>query len=88
MRNLSMLVFLFCCSVQLTFAQGPAKDTLIPPQHKDTIKSEPKLKGGALIDTINTKDKMFQHQPLHPDTSLHKTDTLGFMQRGTGSGIQ
>ena len=43
--------------------QPPVNDTLIPKQHRDdTIEYEPKLQGGALIDTVNIKDTV-KYQP-------------------------
>ena len=55
----------FYCSAQLR----PVNDTLIPEQHKrDTIQYEPKLQGGALIDTVNSGDKEFKHFQKQIDT--------------------
>ena len=49
---------------------NPVNDTLIPKQHKDdTILYEPKLDGGALIDTVNIKDKP-NHQPQYLNDTL------------------
>ena len=44
------------------------EDTLRPrPVPQDTMRYEEKLTGGALIDTINTKEKSHQLRPIHPD---------------------
>jgi len=62
------LITLYCIG-----QEPPVNDTLIPKQHKrDTIKYEPKLQGGALIDTINTKDNKLKHQPARIDTAQKK----------------
>jgi len=72
-----MKVISFCISIFYSLCgfsqekQNPA-DTLIPIQHKrDTQRVEPKLEGGALIDTINTKDKKFKFHSF-PGDSLQK----------------
>ena len=53
--------------------QHPVNDTLIPKQHKDdTLISEPKLPGGALIDTVNIKDKPTHHPQYLNDTLKEK----------------
>lgn len=56
----------------------PANDTLLPEQHiNDTGLYEPKLPGGALIDTVNTKDTTaVRHRPVHPvDSTLYRPDS-------------
>jgi len=72
----SLLIFF---PVLNAFAQQPpVNDTLIPKQHRDdTVQYEPKLKGGALIDTINTKENKFYRRPAHqPDSVYRKDSTL------------
>ncbi|CAN5686715.1 hypothetical protein BH11BAC1_BH11BAC1_12340 [soil metagenome] len=62
------IILIFALTAINCFAQEPAvNDTLIPIQHRrDTVQYEPKLEGGALIDTINTSDKKFQSRPARP----------------------
>ena len=55
-----------------------APDTLFPKKtQSDTVKPEPKLKGGALIDTVNTKKKRFN--PMNdtlPKNPKQRRDTI------------
>jgi hypothetical protein len=77
--KLMPFVFSMCLLISLrSAAQQPVNDTLIPKQHlDDTLQYEPKLQGGALIDTIHTGDKQFKHQPVHPqDSSAIKKDSV------------
>ena len=58
--------------------QPPVNDTLIPKQHRDdTIQYEPKLEGGALIDTINTRDHELHHPAFVRDT-LNRRDSIKY----------
>jgi hypothetical protein len=78
LKNISAALLIFLIPV-LSFAQlHPANDTLIPKQHRDdTVQYEPKLTGGALIDTINTKEKKFYRHPAHvSDTSKTRKDSI------------
>ncbi|MEO8085911.1 MAG: hypothetical protein ABI763_03775 [Bacteroidota bacterium] len=70
----SFIILIFALIAINSFAQEPAvNDTLIPIQHKrDTVQYEPKLEGGALIDTINTSDKKFISRPVRPATTPKK----------------
>ena len=62
-----IITFCFAAFGQLP----PVNDTLIPKQHRDdTIMYEPKLQGGALIDTVNIKDSKPKHQPGYVNDSL------------------
>ncbi len=67
----ALLISLFTTAC---FAQHqPVSDTLIPKQHKrDTVVTEPKLDGGALIDTVTPRENKFRHRPVHPVDSLRK----------------
>ena len=61
-----LAIFAYTC----TFSQQrPVNDTLIPEQHDDdTVRYEPKLEGGALIDTVNIKNR-----PAHEPEFLNDT---------------
>jgi hypothetical protein len=62
--------------------QPPVNDTLIPKQHKgDTIQYEPKLEGGALIDTINTKDAKKHYAPAYIGDTLIKKDSTRYEKK-------
>lgn len=76
MKKVCLVLIASLVSIQL-FSQVPA-DTLIPSQHKvDTSGYEPKLNGGALIDTINTRHSGEHRLPASPvDTALLKNDSL------------
>jgi len=56
MKNICAF-FLFASFYMMAFSQQPpVNDTLIPKQQlDDTAQNEPKLQGGAIIDTINIK---------------------------------
>ena len=55
----------------------PVNDTLIPKQHlDDTILYEPKLQGGALIDTVNIKDKPDYQPGYVKDTTREKNSRV------------
>jgi hypothetical protein len=65
--------------IVFSFAQEMQNDTLITPkkspqQQWPTKSDTTKLKGGALIDTINTKDTRNKHKPTKEilDTVPHK----------------
>ena len=59
-------IFAYTCAFS---QQRPVNDTLIPEQHDDdTVRYEPKLEGGALIDTVNIKDR-----PVHEPGYLNDT---------------
>ena len=65
-------------------AQTPSPtDTLLPaPSKPDTTIAEPKLRGGALIDTINTEKNKYKLKPIHPGDTLHeRPDTSGTKPR-------
>ena len=63
-------------TLNFIYVQQPVNHTLITKQHiTDTSMHESKLRGGALIDTINSPDKKLQHRPIHPDTAIHRRDT-------------
>ncbi len=69
MKTIIVVFLLLSISISCLAQLSPVNDTLIPEQHKrDTIQYEPKLQGGALIDTINTDDPEFKHLPLPIDT--------------------
>lgn len=66
-KTISILAFiaLICNS---NAQQVLPEDTLRPrPEPQDTVRYEEKLPGGALIDTINTKEKSHQLRPIHPE---------------------
>jgi hypothetical protein len=64
----SMLLLL--CGYSYVFSQQSPVDTLVPKQHSDdTVSHEPKLQGGALIDTVNIKNNPM-HQPGHLNDTL------------------
>jgi len=73
MKKLAVLVVTFGMFV-VAFAQTPAPtDTVLPKKAKaDTIIPEPKLKGGALIDTVNTEKNKYKLKPIHPGDSIHE----------------
>jgi hypothetical protein len=76
MKNIILLLMLsikFSAYCQVI----PPNDTIIPEQQlNDTVKYQPKLKGGALIDTINTKGrKDYPAYPLH-DSIPHRKQRL------------
>jgi len=73
MKKICLILIAVSGYFQALSQQPPINDTLIPKQHlDDTIPAEPKLQGGALIDTVNIKDKA-EYQPGYlRDTSREK----------------
>jgi hypothetical protein len=81
MKITYLLLFLASISLKCFSQQSPVNDTLLPEQHKhDTVQYEPKLDGGALIDTINTKDKKLKNPPSRiqkvPKNPPQKNDSV------------
>jgi hypothetical protein len=74
MKRISLILIAIAGYIQAFSQQPPpVNDTLIPKQHlDDTIPYEPKLQGGALIDTINIKDKSDYHPGYLKDTLKEK----------------
>ena len=69
-----IVIYVFIWLVNVPgFAQSPpVPDSLMPPKRSsDTVKEIPKLTGGALIDTINTKKNKDRPRPVQND-SLQK----------------
>jgi hypothetical protein len=57
MKKICSIIIAACGYLPAFSQQPPINDTLIPKQHRDdTTQYEPKLIGGALIDTVNIKD--------------------------------
>ena len=72
MKKICSILIALCGNTFVFSQQSPVNDTLIPKQHKDdTVSYEPKLEGGALIDTVNLKDKPV-HQPGYLNDTLKK----------------
>jgi hypothetical protein len=75
MKKVYWILIAVCSYVQAFSQQPPINDTLIPRQHlDDTIPSEPKLQGGALIDTVNIKDKPAFQPGYIKDTLMEKNN--------------
>jgi hypothetical protein len=77
MKKLYWILPAVCSALSVFGQQHPLNDTLIPKQHlDDTITSEPKLQGGALIDTVNIKDKSDYQPGYLRDTSKEKNNAV------------
>jgi hypothetical protein len=69
MKKICSILITICGYMQAFSQQPPVNDTIIPKQHRDdTIPSEPKLNGGALIDTVNIKDTVHYRPGFLNDT--------------------
>ena len=74
MKKICSILTLICGYISVYSQQPPVNDTLIPRQHRDdTVEYEPKLQGGALIDTVNIKDTV-KYQPGFVKDTLDKTN--------------
>ena len=70
MKKLSSFLVATTICLHAYSQQSPVNDTLIPKQHRDdTSLYEPKLQGGALIDTVNIDNKP-EYQPGYLKDSL------------------
>ena len=72
MKKIWSISIIVLASLDAFSQQQPVNDTLIPKQHRDdTMQYEPKLQGGALIDTVNIKDTS-HYQPGYLKDTLER----------------
>lgn len=74
MKKFSSFLIAISICLHAYSQQPPVNDTLIPKQHRDdTTLYEPKLQGGALIDTVNIDHKP-DFQPGYLKDSLNENN--------------